>query len=128
MTPIQTATNTAAQGDQGRERSRRHRDHPERENRLRRQRRLGHRDPDQTATNRPARRSRSGPARYAIAITPNGKTAYVVELPSSGTRDPDQHRHQQGAQPIKVGIRPVAIAITPNGKTAYVVNGASRAR
>lgn len=61
----------------------------------------------------------------AIAITPNGKTAYVVD---------NRPNHRQGGitpidtaantvgKPIRVGRFPTAIAITPNGETAYVIS------
>ena len=49
---------------------------------------------------------------YAIAITPDGRTAYVVN--SVGDGDPDHHRDQHRApRPRRHG--PDAIAITPDG-------------
>ncbi len=63
-----------------------------------------------------------GPDPIAIAITPDGSTAYVVDsgdgtitpiaLPS-GTPDPR----------VAVGGNPVDIAITPDGSSAYVMDG-----
>ena len=64
----------------------------------------------------------SGPA--AIAITPDGKTAYVVNG-TSGTVTPIDTTTNRPGPAITVGREPAAIAITPNGKTAYVVNTTS---
>jgi YVTN family beta-propeller protein len=69
----------------------------------------------------------------AIAITPNGKTAYVTIF-SSHTVTPINLSANQAGRPIKISGNgpangfmglPFAIAITPDGKTAYVTNGAS---
>ena len=68
-----------------------------------------------------------------IAITPNGKTAYVVNAGTFFVRGhtvtPIRTATNTALKPIKVGIldvtvgeSPDAIAITPNGKTAYVAN------
>jgi len=61
----------------------------------------------------------SGPD--AIAITPDGKTAYVANGLSTSVVPIDLATGTAGA-PITVGIDPDAIAITPNGNTAYVAN------
>ena len=53
-----------------------------------------------------------------IAITPNGKTAYVTNG-GSNTVTPI---NTATGKAIKVGRFPLSIAITPNGKTAYVAN------
>src|SRR5215469_16626181 len=58
---------------------------------------------------------------WAIAITPDGKTAYVVNN-GSGTVTPIRTATNTALKAIKVGIGPFAIAITPDGKTAYVTN------
>ena len=55
----------------------------------------------------------------AIAITPDGKRAYVVNS-GSGTVTPIRAADGTALKPIKVGSNPDAIAITPGGKTAYV--------
>ncbi len=57
----------------------------------------------------------------AIAITPNGKTAYVANLGSENVSVIDLETNTVVAT-IGVGKEPVAVAITPNGKSAYVVN------
>ena len=56
-----------------------------------------------------------------IAITPNGKTAYVTD-DDSGYVTPIDLATNEAEMRIKVGDAPEGIAITPNGKTAYVVN------
>jgi YVTN family beta-propeller protein len=62
----------------------------------------------------------------AIAITPDGKTAYVTTY-SSDTVTPINLATNSAGKPIKISGKPgaEAIAITPDGKTAYVTNGAS---
>jgi YVTN family beta-propeller protein len=63
-----------------------------------------------------------GTSPNAIAITPNGRTAYVADS-SGGTVIPiDLATNTEGA-PIPIGASPTAIAITPDGQTAYVVYG-----
>ena len=57
----------------------------------------------------------------AIAITPDGKTAYVANL-ASGTVTPVRTATNTPLAPVKVGGGPVVIAITPDGRTAYVAN------
>jgi YVTN family beta-propeller protein len=64
-----------------------------------------------TATNRVGKAIRVGSTPWAIAITPNGKTAYVVNN-GSGTVTPISIRIEKAGKPISVGSRPVAIAIT----------------
>jgi YVTN family beta-propeller protein len=61
---------------------------------------------------------------YAIAITPDGKTAYVVSYSSngSGTVTPIATATNTAGPPITVGSGPRVITITPDGKTAYVAN------
>ena len=126
--PDQHRHQQGRQGDHGRGRPQCHRDHPEREDRLRRQLRLGHGDPDQHRhQHRGQGRSRSARTPGAIAITPDGKTAYVASH-GHGHGDPDQHRHQQGRQGDQ-GRRPAVrrSRSRPNGKTAYVVNASGHA-
>lgn len=59
----------------------------------------------------------------AIAITPDGETAYVASY-ASGTVTPITIATGTAGSPITLGTGPGAdaIAITPDGKTAYVVN------
>ncbi len=69
----------------------------------------------------------------AIAITPDGKAAYVTIF-SSGTVTPINLSTDKAGKSIKISGKPLgnkfvglpfAIAISPDGKTAYVTNGAS---
>jgi YVTN family beta-propeller protein len=57
----------------------------------------------------------------ALAITPDGKTAYAANI-GSGTVTPIATATNTPGDPIEVGVRPRAIVITPDGRTAYVVN------
>jgi YVTN family beta-propeller protein len=63
----------------------------------------------------------------AIAITPNGATAYLlgVNQVGAGMVTPIRTRTNKAGRAIPVGADPRAIAITPNGATAYVVNASS---
>lgn len=60
----------------------------------------------------------------AIAITPDGSTAYVADF-GAGQVVPINLSNDQVGTPISVGngsaSDPMALAITPNGKTLYVV-------
>ena len=65
-----------------------------------------------------------------LAITPDGKTAYVL-ADSSPTGSPShavipiRTATNTAGKAIRVGSGPDAIAITPDGRTAYVANGRS---
>ena len=64
---------------------------------------------------------------YAIAITPDGRTAYVADFAASNTTSPSTVTPISlvtGAPgvPIVAGVNPAGIAITPDGKTASVTN------
>ncbi len=60
----------------------------------------------------------------AIAITPNGRIAYVVNFGSDNVTPIDTATDAAGASGtwITVGSEPDAIAITPDGSFAYVAN------
>ncbi len=81
-------------------------------------------------TGKPGKPIRTGPGPGAIAITPNGKWAYVANSGSntdysgtvSGTVTPINLQTNKAGKPIRVGPGPMGIAITPNGKWAYVAN------
>ena len=69
----------------------------------------------------------------AIAITPDGKTAYIATSAYTagscagcavGTVIPVATATGTPGKPIDIGGTPVAIAITPDGKTAYVATSA----
>ena len=57
----------------------------------------------------------------AIAITPDGSTAYVTNN-GDGTVTPINTSTDTAGTPITVGTWPDAVAITPDGSTAYVAN------
>ena len=65
----------------------------------------------------------------AIAIAPDGKTAYVATgpsntvTPSSQAVEPIDLATNTVGQPIDLTQPPDQIVITPDGKTAYVING-----
>jgi DNA-binding beta-propeller fold protein YncE len=58
----------------------------------------------------------------AIAVTPDGGTAYVVNA-GDGTITPISLAGDTPGVPISVGVDPIGIAITPSGGTAYVLGG-----
>jgi YVTN family beta-propeller protein len=57
----------------------------------------------------------------AVAITPDGKSAYIIER-EAGVRVINTATQKAEGATIAVGRRPGAIAITPDGRFAYVVN------
>jgi YVTN family beta-propeller protein len=64
---------------------------------------------------------------WAIAVTPDGTTAYVVNNDDPGTVTPIDVATDAPGSPIRVDGYPKAIAITPNGHFAYVVDYVSNA-
>jgi DNA-binding beta-propeller fold protein YncE len=77
--------------------------------------------PVTTATGTPGKPIRIGAIPIAIAITPDGKTAYIAdEHPATVT--PVVTATGTPGKPINIGGFPWAIAITPDGKTAYTVD------
>ena len=72
--------------------------------------------PIATATNTAGAPITVGGAPRAIAITPNGKTAYVLNY-GSGTVTPIATRTNTAGRSIRVGSDPSAIAITPAAGT-----------
>jgi YVTN family beta-propeller protein len=60
----------------------------------------------------------------AIAVTPDGKTAYVANS-GSGTVTPISTVTGTAGPVIAVGTDPQAVTVTPDGKTAYVLNSGS---
>ncbi len=87
--------------------------------------------PIDLATNSPTQPIQVGRSLYAIAITPDGKTAYVSDGENSllapdernGAVTPVDLATDTPGTPIRFSVPPFAIAITPDGKTAYVVAG-----
>jgi DNA-binding beta-propeller fold protein YncE len=59
------------------------------------------------------------PSPDAIAISPDGQTAYVVDGARSAVTPIDTATNTADA-PFSVGATPVSIAITPDGRTGYV--------
>ncbi len=86
--------------------------------------------PINLSTGRPAKAIDSGPGPGAVAITPDGKWAYVANSGApnnyagtvSGTVTPIDAASNTPGRPIPVGPGPMAIAITPDGQKAYVAN------
>jgi hypothetical protein len=77
--------------------------------------------PIATATNTRGKPIKIGAIPTAIAITPDGKTAYIAdEHPATVT--PVATATNTPGQPIEIGGFPWAIAITPDGRTAYIVD------
>ncbi len=71
----------------------------------------------------------TGPDPVAVAVTPNGKTALVVDNHGKKIGSHYQYWVQWISTTtntivahVKVGISPIDIAITPNGRRAYVSN------
>jgi YVTN family beta-propeller protein len=62
-----------------------------------------------------------GAGAVGLAITPDGRTALVVNQ-GDGTVTPVDLATGTAGQVIGVGVNPFEIAITPNGKSAYVPN------
>ena len=67
-------------------------------------------------------------APLAVAITPDGKTAYVTTQamsdPATGSVTPIDTATNTPGTPIPIGDTPLAVAISPDGKTAYVASQA----
>ena len=93
-----------------------HRDHPRRQACLRRQlcrrQRLGDRHRHQPGGRRRRSRSAAGPS--AVAITPDGKRAYVANYAEDSVSVIDLATNQVIGAPILVGIHPHALAIVPD--------------
>jgi YVTN family beta-propeller protein len=72
-------------------------------------------------THRPGKPIKVGANPQAIAITPDGSTAFVANYGSNSVTPITTVSRRAGA-PIPVGRQPWAIAVTPSGKTAYVLD------
>ena len=78
-------------------------------------------DPAWIATGTAGQAINAGTAPIAIAITPDGKTAYVASeglVGHMGTVTPIRTATNTAGKAISAGSVPSAIAITPDGKTA----------
>jgi YVTN family beta-propeller protein len=81
-----------------------------------------------TATNKTLRPIVAKGVPAAIAITPDGKTAYVIDNKGSNTPGaviPIRIATNTALPPIQVGVDPDYMEITPDGKTVYVSNSKS---
>jgi len=58
---------------------------------------------------------------WGVAITPDGATAYVVDMSTDEVTPVDTATNTPGA-PIPVGSQPRTIGIAPDGRTAYVAD------
>jgi YVTN family beta-propeller protein len=58
----------------------------------------------------------------AVAITPDGQTAYVADSGSNAVSVIDTASGNTVGAPVAAGDDPVAVGITPDGQTAYVVD------
>jgi DNA-binding beta-propeller fold protein YncE len=77
--------------------------------------------PIATTTNTRGKPIKIGAIPTAIAITPDGKTAYIAdEHPATVT--PLATATGTPGKPIEIGGFPWAVAITPDGRTAYIVD------
>jgi YVTN family beta-propeller protein len=80
--------------------------------------------PVSTVSGQPGNPIPVGKTPRAVAVAPDGKTAYAVNY-GSGTVTPIDLATGVAGKAIPVGGEPDAIVTTPNGKTAYVANYAS---
>jgi YVTN family beta-propeller protein len=64
-----------------------------------------------------------GSAPEALAISPDGARAYVVNALSDSVSVIDTQTNKRAQPEIGVGFGPAAIAIAPDGSRAYVANG-----
>ena len=80
--------------------------------------------PIDTATNTAGAPIALGGSPIAVAITPDGKTAFVTTQansdPSTGSVTPIDTATNTPGTPIPIGTEPAAVAISPDGKTAYL--------
>src|ERR1022692_2457507 len=83
--------------------------------------------PIDAATNTAGKAIKIGGGASAIAITPNGKTAYVVLAAIAGAGSlgvvPIQTATKKAGKTIPVGLFPGVIAIPPDGKTIKGLDG-----
>jgi YVTN family beta-propeller protein len=62
-----------------------------------------------------------GPVPFGVAVTPDGKTAFVTD--ATGTVSTiDVKTRKKDPSDIPVGPAPIGVALTPDGKTAFVAN------
>ena len=77
--------------------------------------------PVATATSKRGKPIKIGAIPAAIAMTPDGKTAYIANV-HPATVTPVATATNTPGKPIEIGGFPWAVAITPDGRTAYIVD------
>ena len=63
-----------------------------------------------------------GTSPRGVAVTPDGKHAYVANVISNNVSVIDTSNNTVMGTPILVGDSPFLVAVTPDGKHAYVTN------
>ena len=63
-----------------------------------------------------------GDAPQSVAVSPNGRKAYVTNLSDGTVSVINVKTGTVQGDPIDVGDAPASVAFTPNGKKAYVAN------
>lgn len=81
--------------------------------------------PIRAATGEPGPRIKVGPWTDMMAVTPDGKTIYVVDQVSDEVI-PISTATRAAGRPIKVAHLPFAIVITPDSRTAFVLSEKSQ--
>jgi len=66
-----------------------------------------------------------GEGAFGVAVTPEGKTAFVTHGRSGTVSTIDVKTTTKNPTDIPVGTSAAGVAVTPDGKTAFVVNGSS---
>jgi YVTN family beta-propeller protein len=59
---------------------------------------------------------------FGVAVTPDGKTAFVTNNASGTVSTIDVKTRTKHPSDIAVGGHPKGVAVTPDGKTAFVTN------
>src|SRR6266536_3606586 len=62
---------------------------------------------------------------FGVAVTPDGKTAFVDNHASGTVSTIDVKTRTNNATDVTVGSISAGVAVTPDGKTAFVANFAS---
>ena len=105
--------------------SRRHRNHPQRELRLRDQRHLRHRERDQHLQQYSCEDGEGRQQANLCRSYSQRERPYVTNV-GSGTVSVIKTSSNTVVKTVEVGLNPFGVAITPNGRYAYVANNGSR--
>ncbi len=62
------------------------------------------------------------PGAAGVAVTPDGKTAFVTNNGSGTVSTIDVKTRKKNPTDITVGTNPKGVAVTPDGKTVFVTN------